>query len=102
MLNPFSFRPGPVTFWTTIVYLALLIPLVVINETVPPPPGEVPRAGLNLTEAWQDLATLTKAFHPYNSRANDDVRDWLLQRVQEILTQNRVSWGVKSLGNNAG
>ena len=92
MLNPISFRPGPVVFWTTVVYLALLIPLVIINESVPSPPGEIPAAGLNLTEAWLDLTTLTQGYHPYNSRKNEEVRDWLLLRIQEILDQNGVSW----------
>ena len=92
MLNPLSFRPGPVAIWTTIVYLALLIPLAIINASVPSPPGEIPTAGLNLTEAWLDLATLTKGYHPYNSRRNEEIRDWLLLRIQEILDQNHVSW----------
>ncbi|KAH8888846.1 hypothetical protein GQ53DRAFT_871243 [Thozetella sp. PMI_491] len=90
MLNPISFRPGPVTFWTTLVYLALLIPVIVINETVPPAPAEHP--GVNLTEAWLDLATLTKHYHPFNSHYNDVVHDWLLARTKEILVSNGVSW----------
>lgn len=92
MLNPFAFRPGPVVLWTSVVYLALLIPLVIINESVPPPPGEIPTAGLNLTEAWLDLSTLAHAYHPYNSKQNEVIRDWLLLRIQETLDQNGVSW----------
>ncbi|KAH6657331.1 hypothetical protein BKA67DRAFT_655605 [Truncatella angustata] len=87
--NPIAFRPGPVTFWTTLAYLALLIPLVLIHETVPPAPSpDRIEAGLNLTEAWADLATLARAYHPYNSRENDLVRAWLLRRVHEIKTEN--------------
>jgi hypothetical protein len=97
MLNPLAFRRGPVTFWTTVIYLAVLIPLIVINETVPPAPSESPFAGVNLTEAWLDLTTLTQAYHPYNSRANDRVRDWLLLRIQEILDQNGASWNTDSV-----
>ncbi len=96
MLNPISFRPGPVTFWTTLVYLALLIPIIVINETVPPAPTDFP--GVNLTEAWLDLSTLTQAYHPYNSRYNEEVRDWLLLRTQQILDSNGAPWATESLG----
>lgn len=93
MANPIAFRPTQVTIWTTITYLALLIPLIIINETVPPPPSTpVPYPGLNLTEAWHDLASLTQGYHPYNSHKNDDVRTWLLLRIQDILTDNGVDW----------
>lgn len=93
MLNPFSFRPGQVTFWTTVTYLALLIPIVVINETTPPPPnGESPVPGTNLTQAWLDLATITRAYHPYNSHYNDDLRGYLLGRVRSILDESEVAW----------
>lgn len=92
MLNPFSFRPGPVTFWTTVSYLALLIPIIIINETTPPAPREAPVQGINLTQAWLDLSILTQGYHPYNSRYNDVVRAFLLRRVHEILDDNRVAW----------
>ncbi|KAK0635733.1 putative zinc metalloprotease NCU04133 [Bombardia bombarda] len=100
MLNPISFRPGPVTFWTTLVYLALLIPIVIINENAPPAPSESPFHGVNLTEAWLDLTTITAAYHPYNSHFNDDVRNILLQRVASILDQNGVSWNTEGSGSD--
>ncbi|PSS00741.1 hypothetical protein BD289DRAFT_382440 [Coniella lustricola] len=93
-MNPFAFRPFQVTIWTTIIYLALLIPLVIINENVPSPPaGSADYAGVNLTEAWLDLATLTQGYHPYNSHNNDDVRSWLLLRIEDILERNGADWG---------
>lgn len=90
--NPIAFRPGQVTFWTTIAYLAVLVPLIFVHETVPnaPAPGEI-EAGLDLDEAWADLATLARAYHPYNSRENDVVRAWLLRRVHEIKVENNAS-----------
>lgn len=92
-MNPFAFRPYPVTIWTTVVYLALLVPLIILNETVPAPPSSpTPYAGINLTEAWLDLATLSQGHHPYNSHKNDEVRDWLLLRIQQILDENRADW----------
>lgn len=92
MINPISFRRGPVTFWTTIVVLAVLIPLIVINETVPPAPKESSPDGVNLTQAWLDLTYLTKGYHPYNSHNNDGVRNWLVLRIREILKQNKAMW----------
>jgi len=96
MSNPFSFRPGQVTFWTTLVYLVLLIPIIVINEAPPPSPRntESPLPGINLTQAWLDLTTITRAYHPYNSHYNDVVRGYLLKRVREILEGNGVSWNI--------
>jgi hypothetical protein len=92
-LPSFSFRPGPVTFWTTITYLALLIPIVIINEEIPPAPKEEsPVSSLNLTQAWLDLTKLTRAYHPYNSHYNDEIREYLLKRISSILDENDVVW----------
>lgn len=97
-MNPLAFRRGPVTFWTTLIYLAVLIPTIVVNESVPPPPRDSPFSGVNLTEAWLDLTTLTRAYHPFNSHANDEVRNWLLLRIQQILDGNGASWSTEPDG----
>ncbi|KAK3308257.1 uncharacterized protein B0T15DRAFT_103237 [Chaetomium strumarium] len=103
MINPFSFRPGPVTFWTTVTYLALLIPIIIVNEQAPPvPSGESPVPGINLTQAWLDLATVTRAYHPYNSRYNDELRKMLLQRIRSILDENGVAWTIEGSGSGSG
>ncbi|PGH17746.1 hypothetical protein AJ79_00887 [Helicocarpus griseus UAMH5409] len=81
--NPFAFSPCPVTLITTVVYLALLIPVLVTHLTVPPAPETSPK-GVNLTEAWEDLQHLTGGFHPYNSRRNDEVHEWLLHRINTL------------------
>ena len=81
--NPLAFTPWPVTIITTVVYLALIIPVLVIHHNVPSAPRTSPK-GLDLTEAWHDLQTLTEGFHPYNSHRNDQVRAWLLERVDAI------------------
>ncbi|PTB35659.1 hypothetical protein M441DRAFT_153039 [Trichoderma asperellum CBS 433.97] len=90
--NPFSFRPGPVTFWTTAIYLAVTIPLIYVHETVPPAPSahSLSRQGLNLSEAWDDLQIITKQYHPFNSKANAQVRQYLIDRSKEILDRNGV------------
>ncbi|KAJ9354149.1 putative zinc metalloprotease [Paecilomyces variotii] len=82
--NPLAFTPGPVTIIVTVIYVALIVPLLVIRHVLPSAPSTDPK-GINLTEAWVDLQHLTAGFHPYNSHRNDDVHQWLLTRVNEIL-----------------
>jgi hypothetical protein len=95
--NPFAFRPGQVTFWTTVIYLAVAIPLLYVHETVPPTPKDYSLyRGLNLTEAWLDLQTITTNHHPYNSHDNDRVREYLMNRSEEILDRNKVRYSVES------
>lgn len=86
--NPFAFTPLPVTIITSLVYVALIVSLLVVHHTVPQAPDNL--AGTNLTEAWLDLQTLTNGFHPFNSRRNDYIRDWLLTRITAILTENGI------------
>ncbi|OLN89797.1 Vacuolar membrane protease [Colletotrichum chlorophyti] len=89
--NPFGFTKGPVTFWLVAVYAAFIIPLVYVHESVPSIPKHLPD-GLNMTEAWLDLSIISSAYHPYNSRANDEVGAFLLKRIEEILDCNKVQW----------
>lgn len=93
VLRQLSSSPVSVMLITIIVYLAIAIPLLVIHEVVPPAPSdEALPSGLNISEAWLDLAELTKAYHPFASRRNDEVHDWLLKRVEGILEDNGVHW----------
>lgn len=89
--NPIAFTPLPVTIITSIVYGALIVALLVLHLVVPSAPeNATPLPGVNLTEAWRDLQTLSSAFHPYNSRQNDEIRNWLLTRIESILERNDV------------
>jgi len=84
-----------VTLIITTVYILLLVPLLFIHTTVPAAPtNPTVYRGLNLTEAWLDLTQLTDGYHPFNSRRNDDVRNWLLKRIEEILDVNKVDYHV--------
>ncbi|CAK7205060.1 hypothetical protein SEUCBS139899_007824 [Sporothrix eucalyptigena] len=91
--NPFAFRPLQVTFWAVVIYVALVIPIINIQETVPKVPSEksLPH-GISIDEAWTDLGNLTRYMHPANSHANDDVRAFLLNRIHHILDRNGASW----------
>lgn len=80
-----------------VVYLGISIPLLVVHETVPAAPTDPTRfRGLNLTEAWLDLTQLTDGYHPFNSRKNDDVRNWLMRRIEVILESNHAGWNADS------
>ena len=90
--NPIAFTKGPVTLFTILVYTGIIIPLIVVQTTLPsvPPTADLPN-GINITEAWYDLQHLTSSYHPYNSLSNDHVRDWLLLRIQSILAEQETA-----------
>ncbi|KAF2757885.1 putative zinc metalloprotease [Pseudovirgaria hyperparasitica] len=92
--NPFSFTPVPVTFFTSIIYIGLFAVLIVNHYILPSTPSKYPE-GVDLTAAWNDLQNLTSYYHPYNSKANDDARTFLLDRISEILTTNKASFAVE-------
>jgi hypothetical protein len=82
-----------VTFTIVAVYLAIIIPMLIIHETVPAAPtNPTLYRGFNLTEAWLDLEELSNGYHPFNSKRNDEVRNWLLRRIEGILESNEVKW----------
>ncbi|KAF2202769.1 putative zinc metalloprotease [Delitschia confertaspora ATCC 74209] len=88
--NPLGFTPLPVIIITSVTYIALFAALLIVHLTVPNPPSSTPQ-GINLTAAWHDLEFITRSFHPYNSRANDDVHDYLLSRVEDILASKDIN-----------
>ncbi|KAI9852364.1 MAG: hypothetical protein M1838_000886 [Thelocarpon superellum] len=87
-----------VTIISTLVYLALFVSLLVVHTRVPAAPSSpAPVRGINTTEAWLDLQEVSHGFHPYNSRRNDDLRAWLLRRIEEILESNGVRFAVQEM-----
>ena len=64
-----------------------------MHETVPSAPSNpIPVKGINLTDAWLDLSYITNGFHPIDSRRNEEVREYLLLRIGEILEKNEVDY----------
>lgn len=97
--NPFAFRPWPVFFWTTVTYVAIIVSLLYVHETVPDiPAAKSLPVGVNLTDAWIDLQRITSQYHPYNSRANDYVREYLVNRSRQILDENKVPYKTDQSG----
>ncbi|CBX93599.1 hypothetical protein LEMA_P032730.1 [Plenodomus lingam JN3] len=87
--NPLAFTSGPVVFFITITYTALLIALLLTHLTLPSYPSHPP-LGINLTQAWSDLEHITREFHPYNSHANDNVRAYLLSRIEHMMASKKL------------
>lgn len=87
--NPLAFSSGPVIFFTSATYIALLAILLIVHLRVPSHPNRTP-IGTNLTQAWADLEHITRRFHPYNSHSNDDVRAYLSSRIQNIVHEKKL------------
>lgn len=86
MLRPLGFTPGPVTIIATLLYAAVLASVLFVHLVVPPAPrNPTPVKGINISEAWLDLQEITNGYHPYNSRRNDEVRNWLLKRIDDLV-----------------
>ena len=92
--NPVAFAPTQVTIITSAVYIALFAVLLWNHYTLPSAPSDpAPVAGINLTQAWLDLDAVSARLHPDGSRANDDVRSYLLERIDGILKAHGKSDG---------
>ncbi|RKF56093.1 Vacuolar membrane protease [Erysiphe neolycopersici] len=88
-----TFFPLTITLITTIIYLSITTSLLIIHETVPSPPKDLTSyQGFNLSEAWYELQELSNGYHPFNSRRNDEVRNWLLLKIKETLDTSNTSW----------
>lgn len=96
--NPIAFVPNQVTIISSLVYIALFAALLYVHLVVPSAPSNpIPVKGINITEAWRDLQELSNGYHPYNSRRSDEVRNWLLLRIEEILSRNDVKFKTEGL-----
>ncbi|KAL9085537.1 MAG: hypothetical protein Q9159_004635 [Coniocarpon cinnabarinum] len=92
-LNPFGFRKWPVTIVVSAIYIAIITLGLYVHHIVPSAPKESSSSlpdGVSLNQAWIDLQQLSRQHHPYNSHNNDEVRDWILHRVNDTLRNNTV------------
>ena len=88
------FRPWPVTILATAIYVALLIALLFIHYIPPKAPSSdslESSLGIDLQDVWHTLSAITKRYHPYNSHENEDVRQFLLQKIHAIIGKNGIS-----------
>ncbi|KAF1951986.1 endoplasmic reticulum metallopeptidase 1 [Byssothecium circinans] len=97
--NPLAFTPLPVIIVSSVTYLALFAALLTTHLTVPHYLSKTP-PGTNLTQAWSDLEVITRRYHPYNSHANDDVRKYLLTRIQDHVASKNLANRVQVIDDN--
>lgn len=101
--NPLAFQPTQVTLIASAIYVALFTILLWNHHAVPPSPNDpVPFKGINLTTAWLDLDFISDGFHPWGSRRNGVVREFLIERVRGIVGENGGEIGVVGLGEVQG
>ncbi|KAK3670209.1 hypothetical protein LTR78_009864 [Recurvomyces mirabilis] len=93
--NPLAFAPTQVTLISSAIYIALFAVLLWSHFTIPSAPSDpTPVQGVNLTQAWLDLDVVGARLHPHGSRANDEVREYLIGRIEEILEGSGVGYSV--------
>lgn len=83
----FRFRKTTVSLLCVLTYTVIGILYVydrVHYKHVLASPEDFDRAPLLLENAWLDLQNITETFHPFTSRANVRVHDYLLERVVEM------------------
>ena len=91
--NPIAFVPVQVTLISSIIYIVLFVLIILPYSTVPSPPSDpTPVQGINLTKAWLDLEFVSDGYHPIDSRRNGVVRQYLVDRIEEILQGNEVEY----------
>ncbi|CAA7263132.1 unnamed protein product [Cyclocybe aegerita] len=78
-----GYRVLPTVILTVITYFALFLAFS-ITDKLPNVPSPGAQGGLDLKEAYEDLRHITAHPHPYNSHANDHVREYLLSRLHTI------------------
>ncbi|KAI0055717.1 Zn-dependent exopeptidase [Artomyces pyxidatus] len=81
----FSFHTISTSVLAVLIYAAVFVSLF-ITDQLPPVPSPARQQGLSLDRAYKDLNFLAARPHPYNSHANDVVREYVLQRVQDIAS----------------
>lgn len=85
-LNPLAFLKPQITIIGSLIYAAALVAVIYQHVTVPPAPRSAnPIDGINLTQAWRDLEFISDGYHPWGSKRNEEVQNYLLSRLDAIL-----------------
>ena len=94
-----GFVTGPVTF-----ALLILVALLVVRGTEPPPAGDdkTPLTQFSSARAMRDVREIAARPHPVASRDNDRVREYLLARLRELGADPQVQTAVAARHNRTG
>ncbi|KAI1790376.1 hypothetical protein LXA43DRAFT_512127 [Ganoderma leucocontextum] len=82
---PFKFTTTSVAAFAVVIYAVLFTSVLVLDDL-----PRVPRntRGLDLDRGYEALSKITTRPHPYISHANDDVRGYILSRVQPLADRH--------------
>lgn len=94
-----GFVTGPVTF-----ALLILVALLVVRGTEPPPAGDdkMPLTQFSSARAMRDVREIAQRPHPVASPDNDRVREYLLARLRELGANPQVQTAVAARHNRTG
>jgi Peptidase family M28 len=102
----FTFTTLPVSILATLVFIAIVFSTVFFYEDLSHIPRSGHQFGVSLDEAYRDLQSVCKSIHrmreyvfiphlqitalphPYNSRQNDIVRSYILNRLTNITSHH--------------
>ncbi|KIM32383.1 hypothetical protein M408DRAFT_218052 [Serendipita vermifera MAFF 305830] len=84
------FEKLQVTIIVLVCYVAAIISTVVVQERLPSAPQHQHAVGLHLDDALRDLQAIAQFPHPFDSPKNDEVGDFVNQRLKSI--RNDKSW----------
>ena len=76
-----AFHPYVRLFVFLTTFIALFTAVVIKDEQLPT--LQSPKDGLNGDRAWNDLWHITQLPHPWNSRQNDVVREYILEEMKQ-------------------
>ncbi|KIM36881.1 hypothetical protein M413DRAFT_448815 [Hebeloma cylindrosporum] len=79
----FGYRVAPTSLLAFITYFSIFVALFV-TDILPSVPSPQKQGDLDLKEAFEDLRHITSRPHPYNSHANDNVRAYILSRLETL------------------
>ncbi|EJD06808.1 Zn-dependent exopeptidase [Fomitiporia mediterranea MF3/22] len=82
-----AFKTIPVMVVTVVVYAAIYLSIAILDD-LPSVPSARNQLGLNVDQAYADLHKIAGLPHPYNSHQNDVVREYILDRVQDIASHS--------------
>lgn len=87
----FGFRKSSLTLFVVLTLLAVFLSVPLAREYSLLVPSPEPR---ELSTAWLDLQVISSKPHPYVSHANDDVHDYILQRVHSMAKRSLLNVSV--------
>ncbi|KAK2462931.1 hypothetical protein APHAL10511_005129 [Amanita phalloides] len=83
-MNIVAYRTIPVTLLISTIYISIFFALL-WTDSVPDIPKDT--HGLDLEQAYADLHHITTRPHPYHSHANDIVRSYIRERIDNITSE---------------